>query len=129
MSYRDKTTLFWSVELLKKGNPFSCKQREKIKNKIKRKKGKEKGEEKEGDLPAPSRRRAGFKKLTESDTTQPIRNRLGANRVDTVTRYETESGSAKTRWTRPILRNDSVKISENTENHLHPKKKTKNANF
>ena len=40
--------------------------------------------------------RAGLKKSTESGTTRPIRNRLGVNRVDTVTRYETESGSVKT---------------------------------
>ena len=39
----------------------------------------------------------GFKKSAKSG----IHNRLGANRVDTVTRYETESVSVKTRCTRP----------------------------
>ena len=64
VSYRDKTTLFWLVGLLKKGNPSFCRQREN-KKKMKWKKGEEEGEEEEGeegegDLPAPRRRRVVF---------------------------------------------------------------------
>ena len=69
----------------------------------------------------------GFKKLVESGTTRSIHNRIGANRVDTVTRSETESVSGKTRWTRPSSRDNSVNSvqkGENTENNLNkqPKK-------
>ena len=79
----------------------------------------------------------GFKKSLESGMTRSIRNRLGTNRVDTVTRYETIRGSTKTRWTHPSSQDDSVnsmKISENAENDLsrsveQSKKQTKNANF
>ena len=51
-----------------------------------------------GDL-RPGQCRAGFKKSAKSDITRSIRNRLRANRVDTITRYETKSGSTKTRKT------------------------------
>ena len=53
--------------------------------------------------------------------TRPIHDRLEANRVDTISKYETESALAKTRWTRPSLQDDSVnseKIGENIENNL-----------
>ena len=50
----------------------------------------------------------GFKKSAEFDTTRPICNRLGANRVDIDTRYEIMSGSVKTRWTWPSSRDDLV---------------------
>ena len=75
---------------------------------------------------------SGFKKLAKSCTTWLIHKRLGANRVDTVTRYKTESGLAKTRWTQLSSRDDLVnyvKIGENTENNLstmnNPKSKQK----
>ena len=41
--------------------------------------------------------KARFKKSVESGTIRSISNRLRANRVDTDTRYETMSGSVKTR--------------------------------
>ena len=69
----------------------------------------------------------GSKNRSESDTTRSIHKRLRANRVNTVTRYETESVSVKTRWTRPSSRDDSVNSvqnGKNTENNLNkqPKK-------
>ena len=66
----------------------------------------------------------GFKKSAKSGTTRPIHNRLWANRVDTVTRYETESVPVKTRWTRPNSGDDSVNLvqnGDNTENNLNNK--------
>ena len=41
---------------------------------------------------------SGFKNSAESGTTQPIRNRLGPNRVDTDTRYETNMESVETQY-------------------------------
>ena len=41
---------------------------------------------------------AEFKKLIEFDITLSIRNRLGSNRIDTDTRYETSIESVETRY-------------------------------
>ena len=51
---------------------------------------------------------AGFKNSAKPGTIRPIRNRLGANRVDNYTKYETKSGLVKIQWTRPSSRDDSI---------------------
>ena len=65
--------------------------------------------------------------------TQLIRNRLGANRIDINTRYETMSGSAKIRWTMLSSRDDSidwVKIQRiESPKYKEPKNLKNNSNF